>query len=131
MVLWQVCSLTWQVCTLTGHSGEINSVSFFPDGKRVVSGSSDLLVKIWDVATGAEIWSSARHDCSDKCLCAMEINVYGDDAVTVHPECPVTGHAGEVFSVVVSPDGTRVVSGSTDSLVKCWNAETGTEAEGS
>ena len=33
----------------------MNAVAFSPDGKHVVSGSSDLRVKIWDAATGAEV----------------------------------------------------------------------------
>jgi len=42
-----------QVRTLDGHSSEVTSTSFSLDGKRVVSGSLDKLVKIWDVETGA------------------------------------------------------------------------------
>jgi len=42
---------------MQGHSRSVNSVKFSPDGQRVVSGSSDSLVKIWDAATGAEVRS--------------------------------------------------------------------------
>jgi len=45
--------LVLQVRTLVGHHGEVTSTSFSLDGKRVVSGSNDKLVKIWDVETGA------------------------------------------------------------------------------
>ena len=45
------------MCTLTGHSKLVNSVSFSADGKRVVSGSDDSLVKIWNAETGAEVTS--------------------------------------------------------------------------
>jgi WD40 repeat protein len=45
----------WQMCTLTGHSRDVNSVAFSPDGTRVVSGSYDNLVKIWSSETGAEV----------------------------------------------------------------------------
>jgi WD40 repeat protein len=38
-----------------GHSGEVNSIAFSSDGKRIVSGSHDMLVKIWDADTGAEV----------------------------------------------------------------------------
>ena len=52
---WSEEKVMWQVCTLTGHSGEVRSVTFSPDGRRVVSGSDDYLVKIWDVETGAAV----------------------------------------------------------------------------
>ena len=43
--------------TLEGHTSEVLSVAFSPDGTRVVSGSLDRLVKVWDVETGAEVGS--------------------------------------------------------------------------
>jgi WD40 repeat protein len=43
--------------TLTGHSGEVNSVAYSPDGTRVVSGSHDNTVMMWDVQTGMEVSS--------------------------------------------------------------------------
>jgi WD40 repeat protein len=30
------------------HSGDINSVAFSPDGTKIVSGSDDKKIKIWD-----------------------------------------------------------------------------------
>ena len=45
-------------CPEKGHSGAVTSASFSPNGKRVVSGSIDQLVKIWDAETGAEVSSS-------------------------------------------------------------------------
>jgi WD40 repeat protein len=35
-----------------GHSGGVQSVAFSPDGNRIVSGSSDVSLKLWDAATG-------------------------------------------------------------------------------
>jgi len=40
-----------QVCSLKDHSDSVFSVAFSPDGKRIVSGSKDKLVKIWDADT--------------------------------------------------------------------------------
>ena len=47
--------MLWQGCTPAGHSGGVTSVTFSPDGKCIVSGSKDNLVKVWDSATGAEV----------------------------------------------------------------------------
>ena len=45
----------WQVRTLAGHSFWVLSVAISADGMRVVSGSFDKTVKIWDVETGTEV----------------------------------------------------------------------------
>ena len=44
-----------QKCTLTGHSRDVTSVAYSPDGKHIVSGSEDKTVKIWDSSTGKEV----------------------------------------------------------------------------
>ena len=44
-------------CTVTGHSEEVHSVTFSPDGTRIVSLSRDMRVKMWDAKTGAEVIS--------------------------------------------------------------------------
>ena len=40
-----------ETLTLKGHSGDVWSVSVSPDGKRIVSGSADETVKIWDISS--------------------------------------------------------------------------------
>ena len=47
----------WQVFTLAGHSDGVVSLDFSPNGTRIVSGSPDKLVKIWDTETGIEVSS--------------------------------------------------------------------------
>lgn len=41
--------------TLTGHSSWVNAVAITPDGKRVISGSYDNTLKLWNLETGEEI----------------------------------------------------------------------------
>ena len=48
------------ISTFAGHSGVVTSVACSADGKLVASGASDMLVKIWDVATGAVVSSFVR-----------------------------------------------------------------------
>ena len=70
-------------------------MAFSPDGKRIVSGSHDNTLRLWDADTGQPIGQ------------------------------PMTGHTGAVFSVAFSPDGKRIVSGSYDKTVRLWDADTG------
>jgi WD40 repeat protein len=38
--------------TLTGHTNSVNSLSFDPTGKTLLSGSADMTIKIWNAFTG-------------------------------------------------------------------------------
>eukprot|EP01051_Picozoa_sp_SAG22_P000303 SAG22_NODE_7_length_40155_cov_25.241356_16_plen_58_part_00 len=38
--------------TLEGHSEEVNSAQFSPDGQKIVSMSSDDAVRVWSAVTG-------------------------------------------------------------------------------
>ncbi len=40
-----------------GHTDYVRSVRYSPDGKYIISGSEDGLLKIWDADTGKE-WKS-------------------------------------------------------------------------
>ena len=60
---WSHERVCWQVCTLAGVPSSVSSVAFSSDGKLVVSGSYDRLVKIWDSGTGTEVSSVVRARC--------------------------------------------------------------------
>jgi hypothetical protein len=47
--------------TLKGHTDLVLSVSFSPDGERIVSGSVDKTLKVWDAETGQETLTLKGH----------------------------------------------------------------------
>ncbi len=45
-----------------GHDGEVWSVAFAPDGRRIVSASGDGSVRVWDAETGTELQRFEGHN---------------------------------------------------------------------
>jgi WD40 repeat protein len=50
--------------TLKGHESWIDSISYFPDGQRMISGSDGRTAQQWDVKAGREI-EKARDTCRE------------------------------------------------------------------
>lgn len=46
--------------TLAGHTGEVYTLTFSPDGRLLASGGMDQMVKLWDPQTGVESHTLAR-----------------------------------------------------------------------
>ena len=72
----------------------MRSAAFSPDGTRVVTGSNDQTVKVWDAKTGAELIS----------LKGYSLGAYVTNAI-----------------VAFSPDGGRLVTGTSDTTL-VWDA---------
>merc|ERR1719231_690948 len=47
--------------TLSGHTDQIDSVAYSPDGAHVASGSDDNTIRIWDAATGKCLHTLSGH----------------------------------------------------------------------
>jgi len=54
--MWDVANNT-DLRTLVGHTANVTAVGMTPDGRLVVSGSQDGMLKVWDVKSGSEIVS--------------------------------------------------------------------------
>ncbi|KAH6667462.1 vegetative incompatibility protein HET-E-1 [Halenospora varia] len=122
--------------TLEGHSSSVKSVAFSLDGKRIVSGSYDETVRLWDAATGAALQTLEGHFYYVSSVAFSPDSkriVSGSDDETVRLWDAATGaalqtlegHFSSVSSVAFSPDGKRIVSGSDDKTVRLWDAATG------
>ena len=48
--------------TLKGHTDAVRSAAFSPYGQRIVSGSHDNTLKIWDASSGKELQTLKGHD---------------------------------------------------------------------
>lgn len=48
---------TGETRNLVGHTGDILAVAVSPDGRRLVSGSADQTLRLWDLATGTNLLS--------------------------------------------------------------------------
>jgi WD40 repeat protein len=121
-----------------GHHTWIASIQTTPDGKFVVSGSFDNLVRVWNIENG-ELLSLIEHH--DQCVSAVDVTPDGkrgisgswDSTVAVWSmstgklQFTLAGHKGGVTSVTVTPDGKHCVSGSRDKTVKIWDINTGKE----
>jgi WD40 repeat protein len=47
--------------TLTGHSADVVSLVFSPDGRRLATASYDRTVKLWDMQTGQDVFTLLGH----------------------------------------------------------------------
>jgi len=120
------------------HNGLVSSVALSSDGTRIVSGSSDQSVRVWDALTGAELmalnghtdWVTSIAFSSDGTRIvsgSSDQSVRVWDALTGAELMALNGHTDWVTSVAFSSDGTRIVSGSSDQSVWVWDALTGAE----
>ncbi|KIN97760.1 hypothetical protein M404DRAFT_159515, partial [Pisolithus tinctorius Marx 270] len=128
-----------QLC-LQGHNAGVNSVAFSPDGRKIVSGSDDDTVRVWDAERGVQIGSPLEGHTKSVTSVAFSpdgkriVSGSGDKSVRVWDAergvqigSPLEGHTDLVYSVAFSPDGKRIVSGSRDKTVRVWDAERGVQ----
>ncbi|EGB04045.1 hypothetical protein AURANDRAFT_59550 [Aureococcus anophagefferens] len=132
--------------SLAAHSESIFSLRFDAVGKRLLTGSYDKCVSVWDVATGklqhkfeahsAQVldvdWKHGGYhgrdvfaSCSTDrtiavCALADDNAVAGSPATTTTPLQVLVGHADEVNAIRWDPSGSLLASCSDDHNVLIW-----------
>ena len=114
------------------------SVAFSPDGTRIVSGSHDYTIRVWDARSGDVVAGPFEGHTDYVRSVAFSPDgtriVSGSDDRTIRVwdarsgdviAGPFEGHTSDVMSVAFSPDGTRIVSGSDDRTIRVWDARSG------
>ncbi|PIO57630.1 WD domain, G-beta repeat protein, partial [Teladorsagia circumcincta] len=115
MFLWNPSESKSAVARLTGHQQLVNQVMFSPDTRYIASASFDKSVKLWCGRTGKFI-ASLRYIQNNSPK--FQKNVWEIRSRRLHFDLP--GHGDEVYTVDWSPEGTKVVSGGKDKVLKLW-----------
>ena len=124
--------------TLRGHADWVSSVAFSPHGKHLASGSKDETIKLWDTASGRELFTLKGHtdevhfvafspDGKRLASGSKDETIKLWDTATGRELLTLKGHSGTVHSVAFSPDGKRLVSWGQGDTIKLWDAATGSE----
>ena len=117
-------------------SGDINSATFSPDGKKIISAHDDGFIRIWDLDKCALIDSLAGHNINVNSAFYSHNGKYivsssADRTIKIWDvktrKCirNLIGHTGEVCFAEFSTDDQYVISTSFDNTCIVWNAMSG------
>jgi WD40 repeat protein len=128
-------SILAPVSTLVGHGLSISSISYFLDGKQMISGSSDKSVRRWDLQEGKEI-VEARDVC-EQGVGAVAVSRDGRRFATADKSGKlkvrdvktgtmkiIQGHSRRINCIDISADCTLLASGAEDSIAWIWSLDT-------
>jgi WD40 repeat protein len=118
------------------HKAAIRSVVYSPDGRTVLTTSSDHTAQLWEVPSGKRLGPALRHPDF------VVVAAFGPDRKTVVTGCvngsvrlwnlrtgaqtgPVLWHQDEIKAVAFSPDGRTLATASADNTARLWKVSTG------
>jgi len=136
ITVWRAGSLE-PAYELSGESG-IESIAFSPDGARLATGGNRGVLTVWDLTTREPrtIVAQKPHGPSHRrevhAVCFLSprrvatggrdgiIRIWDVSSQQLALVTELRGHEGYVYSLALSPDRKRLVSGSGDFTVRIW-----------
>lgn len=119
-----------------GHTSNVESAAYSPDGNYIITASWDKTAKIWDALTGTLLMTLQGHSEN---LCSAAYSHDGKFIVTASWDRTakvwdsstgtllrtITGHSDTVRFATFSPNGKFIITASCDKTAKVWDALTG------
>ena len=130
---------SWKLTrVVSGHGGIVHCLCVDSSNDFFVSGSSDRMVKVWDLATGKLRLTLPSHIQSVRALCLSSRMPYmfsASEDKTIrcwdleHNEVVrhYHGSLGGVYALALHPDLDLLVSGGSDGAVRLWDIRTRAE----
>jgi WD40 repeat protein len=133
--------ITTPIRIFEDREDSVSAVAVFPDKRRMVTGSSDKTLRMWDLETGVVLKKMEGHSNDNLKVLGLILAVSRDgqmiasgdskgEIIGWHGETgePLTEliqtHSFRIYSMDFSPDGTVLATGSVDSMTKFWCTKT-------
>ncbi len=110
----------------------VRSAAFSPDSRRLATVGDEGPCVVWDVSTGAALWRSAGggfyavafHPRGTLFAAHVSGDVHVLDAALGRETARFAAHRGRTLALTVSPDGSWLVTGGDDNVIRFWDAAT-------